>query len=215
MAESIAPAPSLFLHVDRFRKRRYRPDMSDTRPLRRWTRPEYDRLVECGVLAPGERVELLDGLLVVREPQGGRHATVVRMVEEALRQVFHAGWDVRSQLPIALDPDSEPEPDVSVVAGSFRDYPTAHPTSPVLVVEIADTSLALERGEKADVYARAGIREYWIVDLVSGHLEVRRDPAPDVTAGGRYETVLVLPRSATVAPLVLPHATVAVADLLP
>ena len=95
----------------------------------------------------------------------------VRMVEEALRGVFRAGWDVRSQLPIALDPDSEPEPDVSVVPGSFRDYPTGHPTSPVLVVEIADTSLALDRGEKAGLYAHAGIQEYWIVDLVGARPE--------------------------------------------
>lgn len=187
--------------------------MSDALPLRRWTRPEYDRLVECGVLTTGERVELLDGLLVVREPQGGRHAMAVRMVEEALRAVFHTGWDVRSQLPIALDPDSEPEPDVSVVAGSFRDYPTAHPTSPVLVVEVADTSLTLDRGEKAALYARAGVREYWIVDLANGELEVRRDP--DAEAGGRYATVLRLPRSATVSPLAASHATVAVADVVP
>ena len=189
--------------------------MSEALPLRRWTRSEYDRLVEYGVFSTGERVELLDGLLVVREPQGGRHAMAVRMVEEALRGVFRAGWDVRSQLPIALDPDSEPEPDVSVVPGSFRDYPTGHPTSPVLVVEIADTSLALARGEKAGLYAHAGIQEYWIVDLVSARLEVRRDPTPGASAGGNYETVLVLPRTATIAPLAAPHAIVAVADLVP
>jgi Uma2 family endonuclease len=189
--------------------------MSDALPLRRWTRPEYERLVECGVLATGERVELLDGLLVVREPQGGRHAMAVRMVEEALRRVFRAGWDVRSQLPIALDPDSEPEPDVSVVAGSFRDYPTAHPTSPVLVVEVADTSLALDRGEKAALYARAHVREYWIVDLVNGQLEVRRDPMPDAEPGGRYATVLLLPRTVTISPLAAPDVMVAVADLVP
>lgn len=189
--------------------------MSETLLLRRWTRPEYDRLVGYGVFSTGERVELLDGLLVVREPQGGRHAMAVRMVEEALRGVFRAGWDVRSQLPIALDPDSEPEPDVSVVAGSFRDYPTAHPTSPVLVVEVADTSLALDRSEKAALYARAGIPEYWIVDLVNAQLEVRRDPTPDASAGRRYATVLVLPRGATVSPLAGPHAVVAVADLVP
>jgi Uma2 family endonuclease len=189
--------------------------MSATLPLRRWTRPEYDRLVECGLFATGERVELLDGLLVVREPQGGRHAMVVRMVEEALRAVFPTGWDVRSQLPIALDPDSEPEPDVSVVPGSFRDYPSAHPANPVLIVEVADTSLALDRGEKAGLYAQAGIPEFWIVDLVNARLEVHRDPARDAGGGGRYGTARMLPRSATVSPLALPHAAVAVADLLP
>ncbi len=139
----------------------------------------------------------------------------VRMVEEALRGVFRGGWDVRSQLPIALDPDSEPEPDLSVVPGSFRDYPNAHPTNPVLVVEVADTSLALDRGEKAALYARAGIREYWIVDLVNGQLVVHRDPTRDAAARGRYATVLVLPRGGTVSPLAAPHATIAVTDLVP
>ena len=81
--------------------------------------------------------------------------------------------------------------------------------------EIEDTSLALDRGEKAALYARAGIREYWIVDLVNGQLEVRRDPMPDASAGGRYATVLVLLRGATVSPLAAPDATVAVADLVP
>ena len=189
--------------------------MSEALPLRRWTRREYDRLIEHGVFSTDEDIELLRGLLVVREPQGGRHAMAVRMVEEALREVFRIGWDVRSQLPIALDPDSEPEPDLSVVAGSFRDYPAAHPTKPVLVVEVADTSLALDRGEKVALYARAGVREYWIVDLVNGHLEVRRDPAPEAEGGGRYATGLVLSRTATVTPLAAPHAAVAVADLVP
>jgi Uma2 family endonuclease len=127
--------------------------MSEAMRTRRWTRVDYDRLVEHGILAAGERIELLGGLLVVREPQGGRHAMGVRMVEEALRAAFASGRDVRGQLPVALDEESEPEPDVSVVPGSFRDYPHSHPAGAVLVVEVADSSLALDRGEK-------GIPEY-------------------------------------------------------
>ena len=130
-------------------------------------------------MGPGERIELLGGLLVVREPQGGRHAMGVRMVEEALRAAFGSGWDVRGQLPVALDEESEPEPDVSVVPGSFRDYPLEHPARAVLVVEIADSSLALDRGEKAGLYARARVPDYWIVNLVDRALEVHRDPARD------------------------------------
>jgi Uma2 family endonuclease len=103
----------------------------------------------------------------------------VRMVEEALRAAFSSGWDVRGQLPIALDEESEPEPDARVVPGSFRDYPHAHPARAALVVEVADSSLALDRGEKAGLYARARVPEYWIVDLMGHALEVCRDPTPD------------------------------------
>jgi len=83
--------------------------------LRRWKRVEYERLIEVGMFQPGERLELLDGLLVLREPQGSRHAGTIRRVLEALRHVLGPEWQLDSQLPIALDDDSEPEPDVAVV----------------------------------------------------------------------------------------------------
>lgn len=191
--------------------------MSETVRTRRWTRGEYDRLVEHGIFAAGERIELLGGLLVVREPQGGRHAMAVRMVEEALRAAFASGWDVRGQLPVALDEESEPEPDVSVVPGSFRDYPHAHPAGVVLVVEVADSSLALDRGEKAALYARARVPEYWIVNLMGHALEVYRDPAPDARApfGWRYREVVSLRAGETIIPVAAPAAVVAVGDLVP
>ena len=77
--------------------------MSDTMPAKRWTRVEYDRLIDKGVLGPENRIELLGGTLVVREPPGSPHAMGIRMAEEALRRVFAGGWDVRVQLPVALD----------------------------------------------------------------------------------------------------------------
>src|SRR5437867_4329816 len=95
--------------------------------VRRWTRQEYDRMVEAGVLAPGERAELIDGEVLAMTPQGSLHATAVRLAEEALRAAFGAGYDIRVQMPLALDPSSEPEPDVAVVRGSPRDYRDAHP----------------------------------------------------------------------------------------
>jgi len=84
-------------------------------PTRRWKRVEYDRLIELGVFQPGERLELLDGVLLVREPQGSRHASAIRRVLAALRQALGDDWQIDSQLPLALDEDSQPEPDVSVV----------------------------------------------------------------------------------------------------
>jgi Uma2 family endonuclease len=184
---------------------------------RRWKRVEYERLVECGIFRPGEPLELLGGLLVVAEPQGSAHFTAIRLVEEALRTAFGAGWDVRSQGPIALDDESEPEPDVAVVPGSARDYRDAHPASPVLVVEVAESSLAIDREHKGSLYARAALPEYWILNLVSRVLEVYRDPAPEPSAafGWRYRSVDIVGPDGLVSPLAAPAAHVAVADLLP
>src|SRR5262245_4278257 len=129
---------------------------------RRWTRVEYERLVELGVFHPGERLELIDGLLVVREPQGTRHASAIRRVIDALQAAVGDEWRVDSQLPVALDDDSEPEPDVSVVPRDPTAYRDAHPSRPVLIVEVAEASYRIDRHYKAGLYARAGIADYWI-----------------------------------------------------
>lgn len=191
--------------------------MTGTMPTKRWTRIEYDRLIEQGVFGPADRIELLGGALVVREPQGGPHAMGIRMVEEALRGAFASGGDVRVQLPVALDDDSEPEPDVSVVPGNFRDYPRDHPARAVLIVEIADSSLRLDRGEKASLYARAHVPEYWIVNLVDHVLEVHREPAADAGApyGWRYASVVTLRAGDAVTPVAAMNSPIPVVDLVP
>ncbi|MEX2224298.1 MAG: Uma2 family endonuclease [Candidatus Rokuibacteriota bacterium] len=191
--------------------------MTDTLPTKRWTRVEYDRLIEKGVFGPADRIELLGGALVVREPPGSPHAMGIRMAEEALRRVFAMGWDVRGQLPVALDDDSEPEPDISVVPGSFRDYRHGHPPRAALIVEVAESSLRLDRGEKGSLYARAGLADYWIVNLVDDVLEVYRDLEADVGAphGWRYASVVPLRAGDVVTPLAAPGSAVAGADLIP
>jgi Uma2 family endonuclease len=185
--------------------------------MRRWSRREYEQLVERSFFRQDERLELLDGLLLVKEPQSSAHMTAVRLVEDALRLAFGGGWDVRAQGPIALDPRSEPEPDVSVVRGSPRDYRDAHPTSPVLVVEVALASLRLDRTRKCRAFARAEVPEYWIVNLVDRVLEVHREPGRLDEARGRrgYRSVRTLGPEAAVSSLATPNARVAVADLLP
>jgi len=184
---------------------------------RRWKRVEYERLIETGFFQPGDPVELIGGQLIVAEPQGSGHFAAIRAVEEALRAAFGVGWDVRGQGPVALDEESEPEPDVAVVPGSFRDYVAAHPSRPVLVVEVSESSLALDRHHKGSVYARAGLDDYWIVNLVDRVLEVHRNPGPDPAAsfGWRYQSVEALERGASVSPLTLSGARIRVADLLP
>ena len=86
-----------------------------------WTRIEYERLVDLGVFEPGERLELIGGALLVREAQGSPHATAIHAVQEALRAVLGSGWVIRTQMPVALDDESEPEPDVAAARGSFCD----------------------------------------------------------------------------------------------
>jgi Uma2 family endonuclease len=185
--------------------------------LRRFTRHEYARLIDRGFLDEDEPIELLDGLLVVKEPQASPHRTAVLLAARALERAFGEGWFVQVQSPIGLDPRSEPEPDVCVVRGSPRDYVDAHPRHPALVVEVARAALRLARGRKAAAYARARIADYWIVNLVDGVLEVHREPARPGPARARwgYAAIETLGPDATVAPLAAPAAPIRVADLLP
>lgn len=184
---------------------------------RRWSRVEYDRLIAAGFFQPDDPIELIGGQLIVSEPQGSYHFTAVRAVEEALRVAFGAGWDVRGQGPVALDDESEPEPDLAVVPGSFRDYVAGHPSRPVLVVEVSESSLAFDRHHKGSVYARAGLADYWIVNLVDRVLEVYRDPVQDSAAafGWRYGPTHTFGPESSISPLALPSASIRVADLLP
>ena len=184
---------------------------------RRWKRVEYEQLIEKGIFQPGERLELVAGELVVREPQGTPHITAIRMVEEALREAFGAGWEVRSQAPVALDEDSEPEPDVTVARGTLWDYRYAHPSEPALLVEVAEASLDFDRRHKGSLYARARAPEYWIVNLVERVLDVYGEPvlAPEAHYGWRYRAVTTLQGRDFIAPLAAPHTRIAVADLLP
>jgi len=185
--------------------------------LRRWTRAEYERLIEIGIFRPGEPIELLGGELMVAEPQGSAHYTAIGLVEDALRSALGPGWLVRSQGPIALTDDSEPEPDVAVTRGSRRDYSREHPGRPALVVEVAESSLALERQHKGSLYARAGVADYWILNLVEQVLEMYREPILDPTSrfGWRYASMEILASGSSAAPLAAPAARIAVSDLLP
>lgn len=184
--------------------------------IRRWKRAEYERLVEQGVFE-GEPLELLGGQLIVAEPKVPYHSTGVGKVGDAIRASLPAGWSVRVQDAIALDDESEPEPDVAVVAGTHEDYLRGHPERPVLVIEVADSSLLFDRNQKGSAYARAGLLDYWIVNLVDRVVEVYREPRPDPSARyeWRYASVQTFRAADTIVPLALPSVRVAVAALLP
>lgn len=180
-----------------------------------WTRQEYDRLADAGILAPDERVELLEGEIVTMTPQHGPHSASIGLAEAALRTAFGPAHWIRIQLPLIVDPDSEPEPDLAVVPGSPRDYVAEHPRTALLVVEIADSTLERDRTYKAPVYARAGIPEYWIVNLVERCIEVYRDPIAAPGRPHRYQDSRKAASTESVSLLSVPHVAIAVADLLP
>jgi len=162
--------------------------------LWRMTRARYDAMVANGALEEDEPIELLDGLLIVREPEGGRHAVIVGRVRRALEAAFGQGCYVREDKPFALDDMSEP--DVVVVRGPDSRYIDQHPSKQLLVVEVAESSLNRDRTFKARLYARAGVADYWIVNW-------------------KYGSAKLLKRGATITPLAAPRAKISVADLLP
>ena len=184
---------------------------------RRWTRAEYDKLIALGFFEPGEHVELIGGDLMVAEPQGAQHYTAIWKTAKALEAAFGPGWIVRTQGPIGLDDESEPEPDVAVVPGELEDYRSEHPSRPVLTVEVAESSLSIDRERKGSLYARAQLQEYWVLNLEERALEVYRDPVADPSAvfGWRYSRREDFSSSANVAPLWARNTRVRVADLLP
>jgi Uma2 family endonuclease len=180
------------------------------RPLRNFSRQDYEHMIGAGILGEDEHVELIGGRIVEMSPEGPAHAGAIDLCAEALRAAFGAGYTVRVQHPLIVDPLDEPEPDVAVVPGGPRDHLDEHPRSAALVVEVADSSLDYDRGEKAQLYGRAGFEEYWIVNLRDRCVEVHRQPSPE-----GYGQVATLAADATVSPLATPAVRISVAALLP
>lgn len=147
---------------------------------RRFTADEYHRMAEAGVLLADDRVELVDGEIVEMTPIGSHHAACVDRLNVLLQRSLAGHGIVRVQGPVRLDAHSEPQPDLSVLRSRADFYASAHP-SPVdviLVVEVADASLRYDREIKVRLYARAGIRETWLVDLQNERVAVFTDPTP-------------------------------------
>jgi Uma2 family endonuclease len=177
--------------------------------VHRFTREEYHRLGELGFFH-GQKVELVDGEILHMSPQESRHATAVRFTSRVLERLLGHRFEVRPQLPLALGPRSEPEPDVAVVPGRAEDYAEAHPTSALLVIEVADTTLAYDLVDKASLYASYRIEEYWVVDLTAGEIVVHLHPVD-----GRYQETRRLDRHAEISPICAPDVVVPVTELLP
>ncbi len=180
----------------------------------RFTSDEYNRLAELGVFE-GKRVELIEGELIEMAPMGPHHAVSTVLAADVLRAIFVKGFFISSQNQLDVDERSQPEPDVAVVKGSPRDYVEFHPRTLVLAVEVADSSLDFDRDVKSRIYAKAGIEDFWIVNLKDRCVEVFRRPVEDPNLGLIYSERVVFGEDKAFAPLAKPKSKIKVADLLP
>jgi Uma2 family endonuclease len=160
-------------------------------PPARFTVGQYHAMIEAGVFADDEQVELLEGWLFHKMAKKAAHSFSTRATRKILKKLLPPGWDVDSQEPITT-PDSEPEPDVSVVRAGARDNKKRHPKPKEvgLVVEVAEGTLVRDRGIKKRIYARARIPVYWIVNLVDHQIEIYTEPTgPAKRPGYRGEQI--------------------------
>jgi len=173
-----------------------------TQPMRRrFTLQEYHWLVQQGFFGD-DRVELIDGEIVRMAPTGPEHSTTKSRLLLALMPLVGKGRHLRVDDPLTLG-DHEPVPDMAVVPGSPEDYRQAHPSTALLVIEVADTSLEYDRTVKASLYASAGIPEYWVVNLVERRLEVYREPtspAPETPFNALYRSLRIYHQEESISP---------------
>ncbi|MBC8123720.1 MAG: Uma2 family endonuclease [Gemmatimonadaceae bacterium] len=179
--------------------------------VRSWTVEEYHRMAQLGILAPEERVELIEGQVVPMSPKGPLHSATTQCAADYLR-VLLAQATVRTQEPIQIGGTSEPEPDITVVRTHPRQYADRHPSAQdvFLVVEVADSSLQYDREQKARIYARAGLTDYWIIDVQERRVFVLREPGPE--GYGRED---LYPQEASLVPLAFPQVRVRFERLFP
>ncbi|MDZ8083130.1 MAG: Uma2 family endonuclease [Nostoc sp. DcaGUA01] len=189
--------------------------MQNTEPtlkLRLWTVEEYHRMAEAGIFGADERVELLEGKIIWMIAKGTAHRSAVGRTDYLLKnRLGNRAW-VSIQDPVKLNERSEPEPDIAVVKVDPLDYADHHPTPTevYLIIEVADSSLKLDCETKAKAYSQAGIRDYWVLDVVSRQLHVFREPTQD-----GYQSEVILAEDATISPLELPDLSIVVLEMLP
>ena len=172
---------------------------------------EYHRMAEAGILTERDRVELIEGELIAMSPIGSEHSGTVNALTRTLVRAVGDRAIVAVQNPVQLDDLSEPEPDFALLKPRDDDYrrATPRPHEVLLIIEVADTSLAYDRAVKRSLYARHGIPEFWIVNLAAKQVEVCRSPT-----GEQYASVSHVGREAVLEPQLLPGATIPVSALL-
>ena len=184
----------------------------------KWTREQYYKLGELGFFK-GKRVELIHGEIVEMSPINRPHSLAVGLVADELARIFASGFHISVQQPFRVQVAglvSEPEPDVAVIPGARRDL-SDHPTQATLLVEVSDSMLSYDTAAKAELYASAGVGDYWVLDIKGRKLHVFRDPGsqPAGLGANAYKTRLAFDHKGSVSPAAAPNATIRVADLLP
>lgn len=183
-------------------------------PRKRWTRAEIERLEEHHIFE-GQRYELIEGELFSLMAMNRPHSVAMTLAADELREIFGRGF-VQSQVPIDVSSadnlSSEPQPDVFVLNRHLREIAQGNPgpADIVLIVEVADTSLALDLTTKASLYARAAIADYWVLDINARRLIVFRDPQE-----GTYKSTIAYQSTESIAPIAKPEAAIAISKLLP
>ncbi|MFN2425984.1 MAG: Uma2 family endonuclease [Candidatus Binatia bacterium] len=177
-----------------------------------YTADSYFALVEEGLLSPDDRVELLEGIVVAMPPQAPLHAAGVRRVHRALQAALGAETLISVQAPLVAGASSVPEPDVCVLAGREVDYVARHPARALLVVEVAESSLAQDRLTKSRIYAHAQVPDFWIVNLRDRVVEWYGDPDSVARIYRRKGTAKGTDRLALAA---FPDAILTAIELLP
>jgi Uma2 family endonuclease len=179
---------------------------------RRFTVQEYYRMTEQGILSPTERTELVNGEIIKMVAKETAHTSAVLIVQDVFKERLGRQVFVKSQDPIRLFDDSEPEPDVAVVKRDPLAYSTHHPlpAEVLLLIEAADSSLKYDLETKAILYARAEISEYWVLDVLERQLHVFRQPHQ-----GRYQSQTILAETLEVTPIAFADCAIAIQDLLP
>ena len=179
---------------------------------RRFTVAEYYAMADAGILGHTERVELLDGEIVMMAPIGNNHAFCVNWLTEALILALYGRANVSVQNPVRLDENSEPQPDIAVLQRREDFYVSRHPepADVLLLIEVADSTLDSDRGEKLPLYANAGIPEVWVVNLRDRRLEAYTEPAD-----GEYATARHFEAGDTVSPQHFPDIALPVERIIP
>ncbi len=180
----------------------------------RWTVEEVNAMPHPERFA-NRRLFLLHGEIWEQGMPNAPHDSHLYCATEALRGVFAAGFLVRGQLGMDLADDTQVIPDILVVKAAFRDFLVNQPTTADLIVEVSDSTVFFDTTTKAEVYATAGVPEYWVIDVNARTLLVLRDPAPVGGNGHAYRSSRTLSEADTVTPLAAPNAVLRVADLLP
>ena len=181
------------------------------RAQHRFSVKEYYRMAETGVLRPDARVELLDGRIIDMSPIGPFHGGVTKRLNQFFTKLSKGRWVVSVQDPVQLDEYSEPQPDLMLLKPAADDYTTRHPgpADVFLLIEVADSSLDLDREEKLPAYGHAGIAEVWILNLPARTIEIYREP--HFTGYGVNQTLRAGDKAS---PLAFPDVAVEVAELL-